>query len=198
MTENADKNIEGLCVYIRELDSFRLPVGMLSVFYSLGLSFNHGRISYLAKCNPELYERVQEDLVPYFRKMGDISSKGLILFLVIWLCVIPFFSLIVLNVVLKFFGVNEVYGLLLVALICVISFVLLVMWSYMKRKVVAGKEYDYKLKGLVEDLVCYGESFVNENGLNPDKYSLKLKHKDYCGLNYDDKGENSYVGYFRG
>jgi len=173
MIEDVDdqKMIEGLCAHIIELESLRPPVSFYSTLYSLNitfkLSFKKGKLSYFITNNQELYQKIKKEPKHYYKKILDINSKDLILFFLIWLFIIPILSLMVSNIISIIYEINNLHELLLGVIITSISFILFIIWSYTKRKRIAGKKYDYEIKKTVEELILYGISLMSENGLNP-------------------------------
>lgn len=181
MSEKADakKMIESFGAYIQNLESLRHPINLCNTIYSFislfKLVFKKGKLSYFIINNPEMYQKTQEELDPYFRKVVDINFKVLTIILLIWLFILPISCLMFSN----FFDINELLSLLLTVIIASLSSILFVILIYTKRKRIAGEKYDTLIKKIIEDLIYNRKKLIIENDLNPNKFPLKLKHKDY-------------------
>jgi hypothetical protein len=58
-----------------------------------------------------------------------------------------------------------------------------------------AKEYDRELKGMIQEILSELVILFKEKGIDPTRYPLKLRHNDYEGLTYEEKGKNKYIAY---
>lgn len=190
-TEKIDikKIIYGLIDYIMELESFRPPLSIVNTIYSnLILSKSKNRTYFIMK-HPELHEKIQKELDPYFKKVVKVTLKDLILlFSGILLISLSgaIFAIIVTNDLLK-----SIFGVIIA-----LSSIYFLFWIYISHKRAAGEKYDEKIKKAVQELIDYEIELIKENHLDPTEYPIKLKHTDYHSLRYKTKN-NYYMSYLK-
>lgn len=193
-----DKNIfEGLFAYILELESLRPPISVFLTPYSRGtlfeFLFKRNKKIHFIKNNPELHQKIQNELDPYFKKMVKISLKDVIIFFSSIL--FTAFIIAIIAVISELYPNNIVTTILI--WFCLSCFLLFQFWTYTKRKRILGEKYDETIKKSVQELIDYGNNYIKENNLNYEYYPIKLKHNNYKNLKYEEKGKYYYIGYFK-
>ncbi len=187
----------GLSAYITELDSLRPPLrfGISSQSFSvtMELLFKQSSKSYFIKNNPEINQKIFEYMYNY--RTDKIDSKEMILLIAYAYAFIFFIVAITI-------GITLIYSLstgqcILIGIIVSIP-ILYTYFSFAakKRRNNAGERHNEEIKTSVQSLIDFGVQFTENNHLNPDMFPIKLRHNDYNGLNYEERGKNNYVGFF--
>jgi hypothetical protein len=70
-------------------------------------------------------------------------------------------------------------------------------WNIKKVRTLNGEKHENEIKNAVQMLIDHGKRFFLENELNPTKFPIMLRHNDYDGLEYENKGEHDYIGFFK-
>ncbi len=192
MTVDTPKIIEGVNDYITELDSFRPKISIRAVYlsvYSTLLSHKSKNKANFIRKNPKLHEKIQKEVDPYFKKVVKITLKDLI----------KLFSGIILisllGAILAIIFTNNLIRIISGSINSLI-FIYFLFWIYKSYKN-AGEKYDIELKKALQELIDYRTELIKKENLNPEDYPIKLRHNDYCGLKYEIKGKNNYIGYFK-
>lgn len=198
MTENADKIIEGLCVYIMELESLRLPINVgFTTPYSRGtyfdLRFRRNRKFNFIRNSPDLHQKIQSDLGSYSKNSYKFRLRDIALFFISFFVTTVVITLLV--IISKF--VSNRLLIIIASWFISFGFIYFLFWIYAGHKRVIGEKYDGDIKGAIQELIDYGVEFVRENDLDPEDFPIKLKNNDYDGLSYEKRDENYYLGYFR-
>jgi hypothetical protein len=147
------------------------------------------------KNHPKLHLKTLEEMEPYKKdREYDPNDKKSFLFsffiLLVFLVVVP--------VTLKeIFSLNFWYEILILVIMAIPTLYLYFAWFVTKRKSFLAKKHDKEIKGAVQVLVDYGVELMREADLDPDDFPLKLRHADYEGLIFEEKGENNYIGVFK-
>ncbi len=188
-----EKLVEGMHIYITQLDFYRPPIsfGLLPWSYKLlfKLLFKSMSQYYFFSHCKDLYRKTRKDLDPFFKALLKVSLKDhFILYVVImgWLI----FSVIICVTIFK-----EILISILFSVIIGLSGLYLIMaWSFTKRRRIAGETYNEEIKVVTQGLIDYSIEFFKKEGLNPLEFPIKLKNDDYTGLSYKNNGKN-YMGY---
>jgi hypothetical protein len=57
------------------------------------------------------------------------------------------------------------------------------------------RKNDEKLKSIAQTMISEIRRYFKEKGIDPARYPLELRHNDYEGLRYEEKGKNKYIAY---
>lgn len=191
--------VEGLSVYITELDSLRPPsrfgVSSLSFVGTMELLFKQRQKYYFFKNNRELKQKIST-LMHDFRTDTNVDSKEMVLPIVFLFSDIFVIMAITIGIT-NFYSLNIIQGCLILVLVGLP--LLFVFFSYVlrNRRKVLGERHDKELKKSVQLLIDFGVQFCTENNLNPEMFPIKIRHDDYNGLVYETKGHNNFVGFLK-
>lgn len=199
--KNPKKMIESVHHYITDLDSFRLPISFITprffVFFKFFSNFSKlGQKSDLFQKTPDLHKKLQKELDPYFKEVLKITIIDLALYFGGYFLIKILLIIIQMTLESVFLFENIILDLIMI----IIEFfwlISLLLWIFITHMRVAGEKYDDELKRAVQELINYGIELIKENNLNPKDYPIKLRHNDYEGLEYEFKGENDYLGWFK-
>lgn len=195
---SSSKTVEGLGAYITELDSLRPPsrfgLSSQSVAVTMELLFKQPKKSYFIKKNNELNQKIQGK-IHNFRTDTKVNSKEMILPLV-FLFTIIFLILAITDGITVIYSLSITQSLLIVIIISLPLLYVYFSFIIMKRRRVLGKRHDEDLKNSVQSLIDFGVQFTKDNKVNQNMFPIKLRHNDYNGLNYEERGKNNYVGFF--
>jgi len=195
------KKMKGLCLYITQLDHHRPPTPFgitpysISTFLELSLSRNK---PYFIKNDQDLYKKAKEEVNHFYNGMVEYTPKRfvkLITFSFIILTLVSLAGFIIFYLYCKF---NLISTLLLTfSTIFLPIFYLGLIWELTNQRRAAGGKYGANIKKAVQLLIDHGTGKIQKGGLNPDDFPIKLRHDDYYGLEYELKGENSFIGVLR-
>jgi len=198
-TENIqpEKLVEGLCVYIMELDLFRPPISLGFPFSSTFFEFlfKQNKQIYFIRNNPDLHRKIRKDLDAFFTDISELTTKDFI----VYLLSISFLILLVFGAYDLFFDIcpfDNFYSLLFRVIIFLSILYLFTDWRITRHRRIVGKKYDEHLRRSIQELIDYGTEFIRKEDLKPIDFPIKLKHDDYKGLVYEMKGKNRYRGVF--
>jgi hypothetical protein len=193
-----DMKVEGLRLYIMELDPLRLPTKFGVYPYSLRtyfefLSKNKERSQ--VKLNKKFYQEIVENMKAY-RTDTEVSSKDLTVLFLSLIAVLMFLGLgsAIVSVI---FSLSLLQGVIFLIILSIPTLYLYFAWMGTRRRNYLGKKYDENIKRAVQHLIDYGRNKIIEENLNPKDFPIKLRHNDYEGLIYEKKGKNNYVGFFK-
>lgn len=188
-----EKLVEGMHIYITQLDFYRPPIsfGLLPWSYKLifKLLFKSMSQYYFSSHCKVLYRKTRKDLDPFFKDLQKVSYKDhFILYGVIMVWLI--FSVIICVSIFKQILISIISSVI----IGLSGLYLIMAWSFTKRRRIAGETHNEEIKAATQELIDYSIEFFKKEGLNPLKFPIELKHDDYTGLSYKNNGKN-YRGY---
>jgi len=200
MKPNDTKSSEifgGLSAYITELDSLRPPLrfGLSSQSFSvtMELLFKQTSKSYFIKNNPEINQKILGYMYDY--RTDKIDSKEMILLIAYAYAFIFFIVAITIGITL-IYSLSTSKCILIGIIISIPLLYTYFSFAVRKRRNNAGKRHNKEIKRSVQSLIDFGVHFTNNNHLNQDMFPIKLRHNDYNGLTYEERGKNNYVGFF--
>jgi hypothetical protein len=195
---NLHKMIDGLNVYITELDALRPPsrfgVSSVSLYVTMELLFKELQKSYFFKNNPDLKQKIKKEMHA-FRTDTKVDPEELKL-PTIFLSIVIFVTLGIPIGIDRFYYLSILQGCLIIILIGIPLLYLAFSFAIMKRRRVLGERHDKDVKRSVQTLIDFGVQFTENNNLNSDNFPVKLRHDDYDSLIYHKKGQNNYLGFY--
>jgi len=193
------KTIEGLSAYITELDSLRPPsrfgLSSQSFVVTMELLFKQQQKSYFTKKHKELNQKVSRHM-HNFRTDTKVDSKEMILPFV-FLFVVMFLAITITDGITIIYSLSIIQSLLSVVIVSLPLLYVYFSFIIMKRRKILGEKHDKEIKRSVQSLIDFGVQFTENNHLNQDIFSIKLRHNDYNGLIYKEMGKNNYVGFLK-
>lgn len=191
------KIIGGLSAYITELDSLRPPsrfgLSSQSFAVTMELLFKQSSKSYLIKNNPEINQKVLGYMYDY--RKDKVDSKEMILLIAYAYAFIFFIVAITIGITL-IYSLSTGQCILIGIIVSILLLYTYFSFAVRKRRNNAGKRHNEEIKRSVQSLIDFGVQFKDNNHLNHDMFPIKLRHNDYKGLTYEEKGNNNYVGFF--
>lgn len=194
-----DKMLNGLILYIRQLDERRVPVPVgfspnsLRVIYQL--LFTNKR-KYFIKHNHDLYQKSKKDLNNIYKEAMNPSNEENRFESIVFFGIIVF-VIFVSSLALFLFDLSLANFLFLGFLLTLADYYLYLVWASTRGRRILAEEYDDDIKMVVQVLIVYGGELVLENGLDHEDFSIQLRHDDYDGLVYEMKGKHNFMGVFK-
>lgn len=192
------REIEGLRLYIMELDPLRIPIKFGIYPYSFSTYFEFlfkNKERNLVKKNKIFYRETLKNMKAY-RKDTEVSPKELTILFSSLIAVLMFLGLgsALISVITS---LSFLQGIIFLILIAIPTFYLYFAWMGTRRRNFLGKRHDTTIKHTIEMIIDHGNNYIKENNLNPVDFPIKLKHNDYENLIYKKQGQNDYIGYFK-
>lgn len=194
-----NKFVRDLIGYIRYFDSKRPPFDYIS---SLKSSLVFYRDSEVKKYDSKFYEEIRKLRDQYFwyesRNVLILLVSPLLIFLIfaifLWVALYLMDKQVGSNVYDIFSTVFKVSSFLLV--VGYLSFAVYTLHTmYLLKKGVIGQEMIDKLKEGIRETIDHLRVYFRENNIHPGDHPIKLRHNDYEGLVYEEKGKNDYIAY---
>ena len=190
------KIVEGLCVYITELDHYRPPVttGIFPYPWNTFFDqlFSQNQRNYFIRNNGSLYEKTRKELKPYFKHLRKYYiykvSVPMFFFLLLWVFLVSGVGFILFNM-----GFNFLYSFLLAVIVDLPILYLILTLIFTRIRRIAGEKYNADIKIAVQELIDYGIELIRNEELDPNDFPIKITHNDYKGLTYEIKGKNNYI-----
>lgn len=113
-----------------------------------------------------------------------------------------FLSFFITVLMIKFLSLSDnldtnIYFPISLFIIIFISIYALYVYMSMKNRRIWGKKCNQTIKNINQELITLGIELTHKNNSNPKDFPIKLRHNDYEGLEYEMKGKNSYICYFK-
>lgn len=148
--------MEGLCVYIMELDPYRPPVTTGIFSYPWNTFFDQlsrqNQRNYFISNNRVLYEKTRKELKPYFkhlRKYYIYKSSVLLFFcLLLWVFLASGGGFMLFNM-----GFNFLYSFSLAVIVCLPILYLILALIFTRIRRIAGEKYNKDIKIAVQGLI---------------------------------------------
>ncbi len=189
----------GLSAYITEFEQFRPPIPFGVSPYTFKrifkLASKQGDRFYFVR-NSDLNRKTRRIMDGYFHDMVKSRRDS---FLFVFLVIILTF-LIVLGCVLLFkiyLNLSEVNSMFLTLIVGLLTVYPVLVWNIKKVRTLNGEKHENDIKNAVQMLIDHGKRFLEEDELNPTEFPIMLRYNDYNGLEYENKGEHDYIGFFK-
>lgn len=153
--------------------------------------------NYFIRNDPAFYQKIRKKRELYFKNTTKFDARDtlkIFVLVIIWISILGGLFIFVFGIILDF---NFLQGIVSIILIGAPSTYLFFAWIIKMRRNYFGEKYDYELKETIQELIDYGMGLIRENDLDPSDFPIKLRHNDYEGLVYENKGKNDFLGFFR-
>lgn len=151
------------------------------------LLFKQQQKSYFTKKNNELNQKVSGQMHD-FRTDTKVDSKEMILPLV-FLFVVMFLAITITDGITVIYSLSMIQSLLLVVIVSLPLLYAYFSFIIMNRRKILGERHNEKIKRSVQSVINFGIQFTENNHLNQDMNPIKLRHNDYNGLTYGERGK---------
>jgi len=189
---------ECLRLNIMEYDSLRPPISWglfplpLNSTYEILMNGNKRNIF---KKDVIFYKEISKYINSYRYDFEVSKSDSIYTFVTLILSMAFVVGTTLLTVVYFYFTTLQV--ILFTAIIGFPTFYIFLVGVIKRRRITSGKKHDADLKKVVQMFIDHGVELINVNNLDPQDYSIKIKHNDYDFLEYEKQENNSYLGYLK-
>jgi hypothetical protein len=199
-----------LTYLIEKLEYHRFPVKVTfnfhRVFKAQGL-FAHRHESFIRdtlKGNQMYYE--VRDLFDSFEeeyRRGLLRPKGLFVLGVLWiLCYIVINAILLFFLFLRIYVKNLLGAIPTVILGVILSLLIVTSFTFITWFFAIGgfanavaRKRKGEIKKTIQKAIFYLRDYLKNNNLPPHEFQMRLRHNDYEGLRYEEKGKNKYIAY---
>lgn len=193
-----NKKVEGLCLYIMELDSLRIPIKFGIYPYSLNMYLEFlfkNKERNLVKKDKIFYQKTVENMKSYHTDT-EVSSKELTILFSSLIAVLMFLGLgsALISIIIS---LNFLQGVIFLIIMAIPTFYLYFAWMGTRRRNFLGNKHDDQIKYTIQLIIEYRNELIKKENLNPEDFPIKLKHNDYENLICKKQGPNDYIGYFK-